>query len=71
MFVTVLLDRMVVRIVLLLLIILVKEYALRGETLFEGSVARKVAKAAFNRIESAASDNRRAYSSPIYVEPRG
>lgn len=48
---------------------IVKEYAVHGGKIVEGSLPRKVVKAAYYRVESAAIDNRRAYSSPIYVEP--
>lgn len=49
----------------------VRDYALRGTKIFEESLACRALKAGYYRIESAAIDNRRAFSTPIYIELRG
>ena len=49
----------------------IKEYLPEGEALLEASLARKVgARKSYYRLECRAVDDRRAFSTPIFIEPR-
>ena len=48
----------------------IKEFRIRGDKVFEGQLVRKAgARRAYYRLETVADDDRRAFSSPIYVGP--
>ena len=50
----------------------VREIRAHGEPLVEADVTRKAGtRPAYFRIESTATDDRRAFSTPIYTEPKG
>ncbi|MCD6365163.1 MAG: CehA/McbA family metallohydrolase [Planctomycetes bacterium] len=50
----------------------IKKIAAAGKTLVDASLTRKApAGAAYYRVESVSSDDRRAFSTPIYVRPAG
>lgn len=49
----------------------IKQYDLHGTKLFDARLVHRAAQAGYYRIESAAIDDRRAFSTPIYVTLRG
>ena len=49
----------------------IKQCDVHGTKLFEARLVRRALRAGYYRIESAAIDDRRAFSTPIYVTLRG